>query len=186
MKKIVAMVMSLLLVGFISGCGSDSSSGDTTTEDSTTATQSGVYTTTFDGASAKTWYTEKATYNDITVNMANYSRNGDSVNITIGARSSVGSDTTDGWLSFFVNFPSGVTTGDIAATYVSYQNSSSENDFLHMAEINVGTGFTINITQATDDGTVVHVEGSFATTVYEDGINPTTLTVAFEFDAHST
>jgi len=188
MKKIVILLTSLLLVGFISGCGgSDSTASSGATTASSGATQSGIFTTSFGGASTKTWYTEKTTLGSTTVNTVHYSRNNGTVNIFVGARSGVDVTQSDGILSFTVGFSSGVTTGNIVGDYLQYNDGSNTEDFVRIATPGAQDNpFNINITNASDDGTVVHLEGSISTSVYDstDHNNSKTITVSFDFDAN--
>jgi len=192
MKKIVTLLTSLLLVGFISGCGGSdstaSSSGATTGTSS--AVQSGVFTTLFANQNTKTWYTEKVTSTLGTVNQAYYSRNSSTgaITITIGARSAVGLTTTNGSLAFNIPFSGAVTTGTIHGTYILYTPYDGAVVQGNIEASGVGNGYTITITQATDDGTVIHIEGSIAARVYQDA-DPSgyesALDVDFEFDSNS-
>ncbi len=205
MKKILNLITAVMLVLFMSACGS-SGGGDTTTptnpgnpgiegdsgipDADDNSVKSGTFTTTFDGASSKTWYTVKTEakkYDSdeyVTINQAHYSRNGDAINIMIGARSQANLDTTDGSLAITFNFPSGVTTGDIDGSILLYKDNDNAESYTVMPGI-IGNAYQVNIVKATDDGEVVNIKGSLSTVVLSpDRTVSKTLTVNFEFEAH--
>jgi len=196
MKTFLNLITAMMLVLFMSACGSSGgSSGDGDNpggggdNPGGTYEKTGTYNSVFNSDSPKVWYTSKATSPDgVVVNLANYTRNGDTLTIMVGAVSDYASLNSDGKLAFTFSFPSGVTTGSIAGTSVFYKDNNDAIQYWTMDGI-VGDGYTINVTEATDNGTVVHVKGTFSTTIY-DGMDsngnlkdPQSISVDFVFDA---
>ncbi len=188
----------MALVLFMSACGS--SSGGSSDADSSgggaivveNAEKSGTYTTSFNGASSKTWYTYKMEndQNNYIGNTAIYNGSADSASIIIGATSSIGTNDSDGNLAFTLHFPAGVTTGNLVVGQVQYRDTEDATNYIYLEGM-LGDDIVANITVASNVNEVVHIEGSFSGTIY-DGTDdqgnpkdPKSISVDFEFEAHS-
>ena len=214
MKTFLHLVTVTMLVLFMSACsGSSSSDGGTSnsgipdggTPDSEipdgntenyaveNAIQTGVYTSSFNGAAEKTWYTWKSeiVQNGTTYIINTASFNAPSDATTIAATSAIGTDGRNGHLIFTLPFDSGVTTGDLVLGQVTYGDSRGATLYGYYQGIQ-GADIVAHITQATNVGNVLHIKGSFSGTL-SDGMDnsgnlkdPHSISVEFEFDAHRT
>jgi len=210
MKNFLNLITAVMLVLFMSACGSsggddDNSGASDYAKDSgdyiqgdgaaivvENSEKSGTYTSSFNGASDKTWVTYQMTNpdNNYIVNTAIYNGSADSASIIIGATTKIGTNDSEGHLAFTLHFASGVTTGDLVVGQVQYQDTKNATTYIYLEGM-LGDDIVANITTATNVNGVVHIKGSFSGTIYDstddqgNPKDPQSLSVNFEFDAHS-
>ncbi len=203
MKIFLNLITAITLVLFMSACGSSGGGGDTDGDDYSdygdgaaivvdNAEKSGTYVSSFNGASNKTWVTYQMEIPDSNyiVNTAIYNGSADSASIIISGTTKIGTNDSDGNLLFTLHFASGVTTGDLVVGQVQYQDTKDAIRYGYLQGM-LGDDIVANITTATNVNGVIHIKGSFSGTIYDSTDNqgnpkdPQSLSVNFEFDAHS-
>ncbi len=186
--KYLNIVFSILLSLVFIGCGSSSSS-ESIAEDiandvvqiddivQTDESQSGTVKITINGEEVE-WYSYKNSINGYLINDSLVTRDNDG-DIKIHITASPDNDSNE-YISFYLNFNVGnVTTGTYVENFLHYQTA---DDFYGH---NLNEDFDITVTEASDDGTTVHVKGSFETNISLID-NSGEKQVLIEFDIDST
>lgn len=194
--RFLNIVLSVLVVGFVAGCGS-SGGGGGGSEDAVTpngdsqytagASESGTFETTVDGVS-KNFISIRRDAHGLIDNSASYTQ--ESGRIKIKAMAVTGLDILSANLGYFYlafDYPSGgVTTGNIDGHEIGYQASKGADIYTISTDGVNSHDFTINVKKASKNGDTIHIEGSVSTLVYEgygSNITSKSLSATFNFDA---